>query len=685
MRQVSTKKSADRGFLSPRRIRLTNRVVATFSIVLILILILGYLQTSRSEIRKELRGMAIHDMEATIRHVQSVLSGVRHVLQNMEENLPSGGAGEGTSRGSGLVSPEIFGFTFLGYRDQWGTVVLPEEERSRVLAALDRWGGRRGGQDIFLNQNHGMRGAEVVFHREVQSAAGPPRSFFLALPLDLLQEEPLGLSPATFPKALAVQDWRSLIWSQVPQESGPELDRIWRSHLGSLEAVRPAVVSTDGPEGFQTVVQAIPFLGSTLLVAVGIPESLYQSRFRELILTFLPLPLLGLGIILSTALFIAWLNQRGIRLEEGLKTMEARQEYQNLMESIYNGILVLEEEDGTISFANEAALKLVGRPRAEVEGKSIYGFIDAGYCVLQTDQHLKEVEYLELSFLGQDGKTRHAEGVSRSFTQEGHAKQMMILADVTDREVYLERKRLLERLATVGQMAAKISHEINNPLFAISAFADQGIRKSADPQLKGYFERIKTQADRIVTITRGYLDFARADSGEKTAVEPVTLVEESVSFFVLTGHGKHMVIVRDYEPNIPPVMVEKGKIAQALLNLLVNAAHATEGQEERILKVGIHQDEPGRSVTISIWDNGCGIPPQHLEKIFGAYYSTKPQGKGTGLGLPIVKEIIEEGHGGKVTVESVVGEGTIFRILLPVQESAYAVQGLAALDEAGSD
>lgn len=225
-----------------------------------------------------------------------------------------------------------------------------------------------------------------------------------------------------------------------------------------------------------------------------------------------------------------------------------------------------------------------------------------------------------------------------------------------------------EKLATLGQLAAGIVHEINNPLTSISVYGEYLLgklrRSGAEDSDVKRVERILRSADRIMSFTRDLLTYARPSKEERaqpTAVNEV--LDEAVGFCEHVIREARVTIVRDYAYDLPKVSAVPGELHQVLVNLITNACHAAHDDGGRVLlTTRLH----GRDqVQIHVEDEGVGISAEDLDRVFEPFFSTRRRGKGTGLGLSIVKNIVEE-HGGRIEIESTVGHGTRVLVTLPV-------------------
>jgi len=231
-----------------------------------------------------------------------------------------------------------------------------------------------------------------------------------------------------------------------------------------------------------------------------------------------------------------------------------------------------------------------------------------------------------------------------------------------------------EKLASIGQLAAGIAHELNNPLTGVLTFTTLLRKKmpegSADAE---DLDLVIRETKRCASIIRRLLDFAREKTPEKALVNMNDLVQETVRFVERSAALQQIEIVADLDPDLPQLSVDADLMKQVLINILVNAQQAIQGRgritvRSRLLPprrlAGASEALP--VVEIAVTDTGCGIPPANLQRIFDPFFTSKEVGKGTGLGLSVSYGIVHS-HGGEIEVESTVGEGSTFRICLPAR------------------
>ncbi len=258
-----------------------------------------------------------------------------------------------------------------------------------------------------------------------------------------------------------------------------------------------------------------------------------------------------------------------------------------------------------------------------------------------------------------------------------------------------------EKLAAIGQLAAGVAHEINNPIgyvmsniVTLSGYINdllRLIRAYESGSMAAELQRLRDQIDidfltedivalvaesqdgidRVRQIVASLKDFSRADDGGQAVATDLHQCVES-ALTMCRNELKYKAVVRTELAALPPVVCRAPRIGQVLINLLVNAAHAIEENGEIVVRAL----PDGDGARIEIEDNGHGIPAQYLDRIFEPFFTTKPVGQGTGLGLSLSYGIVRD-HGGTIKVESTVGRGTCFRVWLPLQPPSAIEPGEA--------
>jgi two-component system NtrC family sensor kinase len=238
-----------------------------------------------------------------------------------------------------------------------------------------------------------------------------------------------------------------------------------------------------------------------------------------------------------------------------------------------------------------------------------------------------------------------------------------------------------EKLSAIGQLAAGVAHELNNPLGGILGYAQFALEKlnksqTAEEAVRDkekyirYLTDIEVQARRCKTIVQNLLRFSRSSkTTDFSDVEINQVIRDTVTFVEHQLHMNQIELKTELHKNLPTIQGNSGQLQQVLTNLILNAMHASppDSDIQVISRYSPALGEFGGTVEILIVDDGTGILPENVTKIFEPFFTTKQVGKGTGLGLSVSYGIIKD-HGGEIKVESKPGEGSTFIVILPVQK-----------------
>ena len=246
-------------------------------------------------------------------------------------------------------------------------------------------------------------------------------------------------------------------------------------------------------------------------------------------------------------------------------------------------------------------------------------------------------------------------------------------------ELKTTQQQLLQaaKLAAIGELAAGVAHELNNPLTVIVGRNDQIVRRlrQADPEAVPLGETIKAEALRATRIVRGLLDFSRRREPKREPLNVNLLVPRALDLLQTKLRGREIDVQLHLDPTLPTLLVDMDQITQVLINLIGNAIDAMP-EGGRLTVETSHTAELDR-VAISVRDSGTGMTPEQIEHIFEPFYSTKPEGEGTGLGLPVTLGIVKS-HGGSISVRSEPGCGTTMTAQLPVATCGIVVESEVA-------
>jgi len=222
-----------------------------------------------------------------------------------------------------------------------------------------------------------------------------------------------------------------------------------------------------------------------------------------------------------------------------------------------------------------------------------------------------------------------------------------------------------ERLATLGELAAGVVHELNNPLTSITVYAEYLVRKNeasgSDASDIEKLRRIGASAQRILRFSRDLVQYARPSGKEREPVDLAGVVRQSVSICEHLIERGGIELAVEVSSELPVVHAVAGQLEQVLINLITNAVHAVENGGKVVVRARPGDDG---AVRLEVADSGPGVPEDARERIFEPFFTTKADGKGTGLGLPIVRNIVDQ-HQGQIAVERSELGGALFRVVIP--------------------
>jgi len=275
----------------------------------------------------------------------------------------------------------------------------------------------------------------------------------------------------------------------------------------------------------------------------------------------------------------------------------------------------------------------------------------------QVEGGIQHLQFSLSPIKDEEGAITGIVGIGRDLTALKRAEEEARLAR--------DKAEVSARLATVGEMAAGIAHEINNPLTSVIGFSELLSREELPPESREYVKYILEGSSQVKDIVRRLLTFARQDKPYKTRLDIHKLIDNTLELrsYVLTT--SNITLQKSYHPNLPWVSVDPGQMQQVFLNLLINAEQAIKKKGGAgIITITTGQTSAG-DVLISFADTGIGMDASVLPKIFQPFFTTKEPGEGTGLGLALSRSIILD-HKGDIRAASTPGEGTAFTVSLPL-------------------
>lgn len=355
----------------------------------------------------------------------------------------------------------------------------------------------------------------------------------------------------------------------------------------------------------------------------------------------------------------------------------------NELRAIFDGareVVAIIDRTGAVRIGNEAFTRIAGCAPERLTGRVLANMVAATerrrlggafWAALRG-----EASQIEVAIESGDGES-HPLSLSFSPVRDigGAVLGVVLIGRETGRQRSMEsRFAHADKLATVGRLAASIVHEINNPLAAIMAYADHLSRnvRTGDPRDLARISRISEAAARIQTLVRRLLAYAPSAHEPPATIALGEVVDQATIFCEHVLRERNVGLQRQVAPNTPNVHGVRGELTQVLVNLITNACHAAPDSGGRIDVVVRPLD--AQRVRVQVRDNGKGIPSRDLGRIFEPFYTTKASGQGTGLGLTIVRSIVEQHHG-EISVDSSPGLGTVFMIDLPVASESATRQG----------
>lgn len=383
------------------------------------------------------------------------------------------------------------------------------------------------------------------------------------------------------------------------------------------------------------------------------------------------------------------LEMRRARLELASEREQAREAAERLtmvFATMAEGVTV-QDAHGRITDSNPAAQTISGMSSAQLRGVVNTG--EAVRVVRENGTPMPFEEYpstiarttgkpvrgVVLGFYKPDDTLTwvRANSVPRFDTDGAFIEVVNTFHDITAHKAATDRAAQQERLATVGTLSAGLGHEINNPLAYILGnidFAIEEVRAVAGPSPSARMAEVaqtlveaREGAERIRKLVKGLRALAREDV-VLYGVPVAGVIETSIS---MAAHEirKKATVVQELQ-DLPPALADESRLTQVMVNLVMNAAQAFEGGDPSTNRITVSTARtPDNRIRIRVSDNGPGIPQHLLTRIFDAFFTTKPVGVGTGLGLPVSRNLIAS-LGGELLVESTPGEGATFTVLLPI-------------------
>ena len=398
-----------------------------------------------------------------------------------------------------------------------------------------------------------------------------------------------------------------------------------------------------------------------LLIVVGLDITTFQQAIREDIRTtaILSITLLLLGFGGFVSLF--WMNSYRV----AKRTLADTSAFADEVVTHLPIGLIATDSRGKITFFNAAAKSISGIHATQAIGHALESVLPIQLCGLRPAiDDGKTITEKELECTFTSGRTVPLSvSATRIINVAGDmVGHIFILRDLGEIHRLQEEVRRQEKLAAIGGLAAGVAHEIRNPLSSIKGLATFfGSQFDEGSEAKEAAAVMVSEVDRLNRVITELLDFSRPTDIKRQPTDLKALLSHSIQLIQQDTANNDIQINLRLQEEVCPVLVDPDRLSQCLLNLYLNAIQAMDNGGT--LTVGC-ESAGARKIRISIGDTGKGIPPEHLNKIFDPYFTSK--NKGTGLGLAIVHKIIEA-HDARINVESTLGKGTTVYLQLPCQ------------------
>ena len=362
-------------------------------------------------------------------------------------------------------------------------------------------------------------------------------------------------------------------------------------------------------------------------------------------------------------------NLENLVAERTQELMLSEHKYRRIFEVSRDMILVT-QPDGTIINLNPAGCKLLGykKPASSFSDSSFADFFVKASDwrrIKKAIEHQSFISNTEVSLKDMDGKQIRvlvSGSLDKGFSDRD-ATIHFLVKDIEQRRIIEEQIAQADKLASIGQLSAGIAHEINNPLGIILGYTQLLIRNETSNSEKiGDLKTIEKHVRNCKSIVEDLLNFARSSKPNEDVIRVDEAMEDVLNFIQQHAGLDNISIKKNYDSAVPEMRLDEKKIKQVFMNLIMNAKHAVGKEGNLTISTGYSPDEG--NVVVKISDTGHCIEKKDMARIFDPFFTTKPTGEGTGLGLSVSYGIVKN-HGGDILVESEVGKGSTFTIVLP--------------------
>jgi len=365
------------------------------------------------------------------------------------------------------------------------------------------------------------------------------------------------------------------------------------------------------------------------------------------------------------------------RAEEALQESEERYSaVVNLGAEVGEAMVMLQDTDsitGLHVFVSDEWSRMTGYSKEELFGMSMLDLVHPGYRDTELGRYKIRSRggnlpgLYEVIIIKKGGTEIPVEVTGAYTTYKGKPAAVVFIRDITDRKRMEEQLVITDRLASIGELASGIAHELNNPLTSVIGFSDLLMKKDIPAEIKGDLKLIHREANRTAQVVKNLLMFARRHPAERHSVDINKAIQAVLELRAYEQKVQDIKVRTRFAPSLPEIVADGFQLQQVFLNIVINAEHfMSEAHGGGTLTITTeHADDIVRA---SFIDDGPGIAPDSMGHIFDPFYTTKEVGKGTGLGLSVCHGIITE-HGGKIYAQSEFGNGATIVVELPLQAS----------------
>lgn len=359
---------------------------------------------------------------------------------------------------------------------------------------------------------------------------------------------------------------------------------------------------------------------------------------------------------------------------------ERGQRLQAVMDNLLNAIVVSDDQ-GVIELINASAEKLFGYAGREIAGQNLLSLFAEDLSCCTAERAVTVARWLAplLDAPGarqsrrSDGSRFPAEVAVTRFEHDGRSRYIISFRDLSaqvlmEQALVESRQKLLhqEKMAAIGSLSAGIVHEIGNPIAAIDGLLQEICSGSGElaPEIRADLQLIQQQTQRLINISRDVSEFSNPQDEARQLVDFNGLVARTCRLMRYDIRMKEVQLRLDLDPALPALAVCGDQLVQVLMNLISNAVDAVNGCCEHAAEIVVRTRVAGGQVILGVQDNGTGMDADTSAHALEPFYTTKPPGKGSGLGLSICDSIVAR-HGGEIEIDTAVGRGTLVQVRLP--------------------